>query len=193
MAPSDHITRLLRAWSDGDTLAADQVIPLVYSELRRLADGYLRRERPDHTLQPTALIHEAYMRLAGQQNLEWQNRNHFYGVAAHLMRLILTDYARSHLTAKRGSGGHKLPLEDESLPCKDHTEELVAIEEALQHLASFDERKCRILEMRFFGGMTPEQTAEALDISEPTVRRELRLARAFLRQQLTVEKKPDSA
>jgi len=183
--PSDQITQLLRSWGQGEKAAIDQVIPLVYSELRRLADSYLRRERPDHTLQPTALIHEAYLRLAAQRN-EWQNRGHFYGVAAHLMRLILTDYARSHLTSKRGSGDRKLPLHEDSLASTTHPEDLLALEEALAQLAQVDERKCRILEMRFFGGMTPEQTAEALGISEPTIRRELRLARAFLRQQLTL-------
>src|SRR5262249_10827547 len=158
----------------------DQVIPLVHAELRRLADSYLRRERPDHTLQPTALINEAYIRLASQREMDWQNRSHFYGVAAHLMRNILTDYARAHLTAKRGGGDSKLPLHEDSLPSNGHLEDLLALEEALSELARLDERKCRILEMRFFAGMTPEQTAEALGVSEPTIRRELRLARAFL-------------
>ena len=133
---SDQITELLRSWNQGDRVAMDQVIPLVYSELRRLADSYLRRERPDHTLQPTALIHEAYLRLASQKDLHWQNRSHFYGVAAHLMRLILTDYARSHLTAKRGSGEPKLPLHEDALASTGHPEDLLAMEQALAQLTS---------------------------------------------------------
>jgi len=171
----------------------EQVIPAVYGELRRLADSYLRRERPDHTLQPTALIHEAYFRLAAQRDIEWQSRSHFFGVAAHLMRLILTDYARTHLARKRGGGSRKVPLDEGSLASSSHPEDLLALEEALAELARLDERKCRILEMRFFASMTPEETAEALGVSEPTIRRELRLARAFLRQQLILEKDSNSA
>jgi RNA polymerase sigma factor (TIGR02999 family) len=189
----DPITQLLRSWRQGDKVAADQVFSLVYAELRRLADSYLRRERPDHTLQPTALIHEAYLRLAGQKEVDWQNRSHFYGVAAHLMRLILTDYARSHLSAKRGSGDRKVPLEEGALASNSHPEDLLALDEALEALARLDERKCRILEMRFFAGMTPEETAIALGVSEPTIRREVRLARAFLRQRLTLEEKAEPA
>lgn len=184
----DNITQLLRSWSHGDAVAMEQVIPAVYGELRRLADSYMRRERPDHTLQPTALIHEAYLRLAAQRDVEWQSRSHFFGVAAHLMRLILTDYARTHLAAKRGGGDRKLSLEEGSLGSTSHPENLLALEEALAELSRMDERKCRILEMRFFAGLTPEETAEALGVSEPTIRRELRLARAFLRQRLTLEK-----
>jgi len=171
----------------------EQVIPAVYGELRRLADSYLRRERPDHTLQPTALIHEAYLRLAAQKDIEWQSRSHFYGVAAHLMRLILTDYARTHLAGKRGGGSRKVPLDEGSLAATSHPEDLLALEEALAELDRLDERKSRILEMRFFAGMTPEETAEALGVSEPTIRRELRLARAFLRQHLILEKDSSSA
>ena len=171
----------------------EQVLPLVYDELRRLADSYLRRERPGHTLQPTALINEAYLRLAAQREMDWQNRSHFYGVAAHLMRNILTDHARAYLTAKRGGGDSKLPLQEDFAASSAHLEDLLALEEAMSALARVDERKCRILEMRFFAGMTPEQTAEALGVSEPTIRRELRLARAFLRQQLTLETNSNSA
>jgi RNA polymerase sigma factor (TIGR02999 family) len=184
---SDQITQLLRSWSNGDNPAMNAVIPLVYSELRRLAESYLRRERPDHTLQPTALIHEAYLRLAGQKSLEWQNRSHFYGVVAHLMRQILTDYARTHVAAKRGNGDRKLTLDEHSLVSNSHPEDLLALEEALAELARVDKRKCRVVEMRFFAGMTPEATAEALGVSEPTIRREFRLARAFLRQHLTLK------
>ena len=184
----EKITAMLRSWNVGDKAALQSLIPVVYAELRRLADSYLRRERPDHTLQATALIHEAYLRLAAQHSVEWQNRSHFFGVAAHLMRLILTDHARAHHAAKRGGGGERVTLDEAALASADHLESVLALEEALSLLASFDERRCRILEMRLFAGMTPAETAEALGVSEPTVRRELRLAKAWLRQQLTLQK-----
>jgi RNA polymerase sigma factor (TIGR02999 family) len=187
-ARPEVITAMLRSWKSGDPAALQDLIPVVYAELRRLADSYLRRERPDHTLQATALIHEAYMRLAVQRGVAWQSRSHFFGVAAHLMRLILTDHARAHHAVKRGGGGGKVEFDEATIASADHLENLLALEEALANLASFDERRCRILEMRFFGGMTPEETAEALGVSEPTIRRELRLAKAWLRQQLTLEK-----
>jgi RNA polymerase sigma factor (TIGR02999 family) len=187
-ARPEEITAMLRSWKSGDTAALQDLIPVVYAELRRLADSYLRRERPDHTLQATALIHEAYMRLAVQRGVAWQSRSHFFGVAAHLMRLILTDHARAHHAVKRGGGGEKVEFDESTIASADHLENLLALEEALANLASFDERRCRILEMRFFGGMTPEETAEALGVSEPTIRRELRLAKAWLRQQLSLKK-----
>ena len=179
---------MLRSWNAGDSAALQSVIPVVYAELRRLAESYLRRERPDHTLQATALIHEAYLRLAVQHSVEWQNRSHFFGVAAHLMRLILTDHARAAHAAKRGGGGERVTFDEASIASTGHLENLLALEEALTLLAAVDERRCRILEMRLFAGMTPAETAEALGVSEPTVRRELRLARAWLRQQLTLPK-----
>jgi RNA polymerase sigma factor (TIGR02999 family) len=184
----EDVTAMLRSWRGGNPAAFQDLIPVVYAELRRLADSYLRRERPDHTLQATALIHEAYLRLASQHSVDWQSRSHFFGVAAHLMRLILTDHARAHQAAKRGGGGDQVTFDEAAIASPDHLEDLLALEEALTRLASFDERRCRILEMRFFGGMTPEETAEALGISEPTVRREMRLAKAWLRQQLTLDK-----
>jgi RNA polymerase sigma factor (TIGR02999 family) len=184
----EEITAMLRSWNAGNGAAFHTLIPVVYAELRRLADSYLRRERPDHTLQATALIHEAYMRLAAQHSVEWQSRSHFFGVAAHLMRLILTDHARAHQAAKRGGEGERITFDEATIASTTHLENLLALEEALTLLASFDERRCRILEMRFFGGMTPEETAESLGVSEPTVRRELRLAKAWLRRQLTFEK-----
>ena len=187
-ARPEEITAMLRSWNAGDQAAFESLIAVVYAELRRLADSYLRRERPGHTLQATALIHEAYLRLAAQHSLEWQSRSHFFGVAAHLMRLILADHARAHQAAKRGGGGDKITFDETTIASANHLEDLLALEEALTRLASFDERRCRMLEMRFFGGMTPEETAEALGVSEPTVRRELRLAKAWLRQQLTFEK-----
>jgi RNA polymerase sigma factor (TIGR02999 family) len=185
--PAD-ITGMLQSWNRGDTRAFQWLMPVVYSELRRLADGYLRRERPDHTLQATALIHEAWLRLAVQHGVEWESRSHFFGVAAHLMRLILTDHARARQAAKRGGGGQRVDLDESSLASANRLEDLLALEEALTLLETFDERRCRILEMRFYGGMGPREVAEALGISEPTVRRELRLARAWLRQQLTFQK-----
>lgn len=187
METSYDITAMLRWWNRGDDAALQALVPVVYDELRRLADSYLRRERPGHTLEATALIHEAYLRLAAQKNVEWQNRSHFFGVAAHLMRLILTDYARAHLAAKRGGDGRKVEFDENAMGMSRSPEDLIALEEALDLLAAFDARKARILEMRFFGGMTPEETAESLGVSEPTVRRELRLAKAWLRRHLTLE------
>ena len=187
MGTSYDITAMLRWWNRGDDAALQALVPVVYDELRRLADSYLRRERPGHTLQATALIHEAYLRLAAQENVEWQNRSHFFGVAAHLMRLILTDYARAHLAAKRGGDGQKVEFDENAMGMSRSPEDLIALEEALELLAAFDDRKARILEMRFFGGMTPEETAESLGVSEPTVRRELRLAKAWLHRHLTLE------
>jgi RNA polymerase sigma factor (TIGR02999 family) len=181
----DHdITRLLHAWSQGDKASLNALIPVVHAELHRLAEGYLRRERPGHTLQATALIHEAYMRLVNQRQ-DLRNRNHFYGVAAHLMRLILTDHARTRLAQKRGAGIEEMPLESVRNEGKsDRLEDLLALEEALDELNRVDERRCRILEMRFFGGMTPGETAEVLGVSEPTIHREMRLARAWLLRRL---------
>ncbi|MBI1787039.1 MAG: sigma-70 family RNA polymerase sigma factor [Acidobacteria bacterium] len=189
-SPSTHqITKLLRDWSGGDPSALDQLTPLVYEELRRLAAAYLRRERPDHTLQATALIHEAYLRLIDQKDQRWENRAHFFGIAAHLMRLILVDHARVHRAAKRGFGESPLPLEEALVMSVDRTEELLALEEALTALAAFDERKCRMIELRFFGGLGPEETAKVLGVSVPTVHRELKLAKAWLRRQLTSPEK----
>ena len=191
-SPSPGVTQLLRQWSQGDNSALEQLTPIVYQELRRLADSYMRRERPDHTLQATALIHEAYLRLVDQSQPPWQNRAHFFGVAAHLMRLILVDHARSHRAAKRGSGSRNISLDEALVLSDDRTEDLLALEEALCALAKFDERKCRIVEMRFFSGLSPEETADALGISAPTVHRELRLAKAWLHSQLSLEKKAGS-
>src|SRR5436190_20596852 len=142
----EQITAMLRSWNAGDSAAFQALIPVVYAELRRLADSYLRRERPDHTLQATALIHEAYLRLAAQHGVEWQSRSHFYGVAAHLMRLILTDHARAHRAAKRGGGTGKVGFDEATVASTNHLENLLALEEALTNLAAFDERRCRILE-----------------------------------------------
>lgn len=163
-------------------------MPLVYQELRQLAGGYLKNERPDHTLQPTALIHEAYLRLVDQSASHFESRAHFFGVAARLMRQILVDHARTRIAAKRGAGAQKIPLDDAPpLSTPDSAAELLALDEALKKLASFDERKCRVIEMRSFGGMSVEETARALGISEPTVKRETRLAQSWLRHELELK------
>jgi RNA polymerase sigma-70 factor, ECF subfamily len=174
-----EVTSLLAASSQGDEEALDKLLPLVYAELRKLASRYLRRERPDHSLQATALVHEAYLRLIGQE-VSWQNRAHFFGVAAEMMRRILIDNARKHQAAKRGSGGVKLSL-DEALDMADEkAAELVALDDALKALAVFDEQKSRIVELRFFGGLSIEETAEVLGLSTATVVRQWKMAKAWL-------------
>jgi RNA polymerase sigma factor (TIGR02999 family) len=180
----NEITPLLLRWGRGEQAALDQLMPIVYEELRNLAHSYLSRERPDHTLQPTALINEAYLRLRNQDFPDWQSRKHFYGVAAQLMRQILVDYARTRATNKRGSGVQKLPL-DEALTFSDeNAAELVALGEALVALEKFDERKVRIIELRYFGGLSLEETADALGVSVTTISQETRLARAWLRREM---------
>jgi len=182
--PPHEITQLLLRWSQGDQAALDQLMPVVYDELHKLADGYLRRERPDHTLQPTALINETYLRLVKQDFPEWQSRRHFYGVAAQLMRQILVDYARSRAADKRGGGDQKYSL-DESLSFSDErAADLVALDDALVALATFDERKVRIIELRYFGGLSLEETAAELGLSVATIGHEMRLARAWLRREM---------
>ncbi len=183
--PPNDITRFLLRWSRGDQAALDLLMPVVYEELHKLAQGYLCRERPDHTLQPTALIHEAYLRLVKQDFPEWQSRKHFYGVAAQLMRQILVEYARARAADKRGGAGQKFSL-DEALTISDEkSAELVALDEALVALAKFDERKVRIIELRFFGGLSLAETAAVLGVSIPTIGLEMRLARAWLRREMS--------
>jgi len=182
--PHNEITQLLLRWSSGDQAALNQLMPIVYDELYKLAHGYLRRERPDHTLQPTALINEAYLRLVKQDFPEWQSRRHFYGVAAQLMRQILVDYARTRAADKRGGGAQILSL-DEALTFSDEkAAEFVAFDDALLALAKFDWRKVRIIELRYFGGLSLEETAAELGISITTIGDEMRLARAWLRREL---------
>src|SRR5262245_35604830 len=151
------LTLLLRRWSSGDASALNEITPLVYGQLRMLADGYLRRERPDHTLQPTALIHEAYLRLV-DQNQPFESRKQFYGVAAHLMRMILVDHARARGAFKRGNGAHKVPLENVGLISAERGVDLLALNEVLERLMAFDERKARAVELRYFAGMSVEET-----------------------------------
>jgi RNA polymerase sigma-70 factor (ECF subfamily) len=177
--PQSDVTRLLVASSQGDQEALDKLLPLVYTELRHLAERYLHRERPDHTLQPTALVHEAYLRLI-DQDVSWQNRAHFFGVAAEMMRRILIDHARKHQAAKRGSGGIKISL-DEAIDLTDErAAELIALDDALKALAEFDPQKSRIVELRFFGGLSIEETAAVLDIGTATVIRQWKMAKAWL-------------
>ncbi|HKI04103.1 MAG TPA: sigma-70 family RNA polymerase sigma factor [Thermoanaerobaculia bacterium] len=182
---ASKVTRLLMAWRDGQEEALDQLMPLIYQELKQLARGYLRGERPDHTLQPTALIHEAYLRLADQRLPQWQNRAHFYGIAARVMRQILVDHARRHQASKRGSDQQRVTLDKAIVFTDDRAADVVALDDALKELATFDERKCRVIELRFFGGLSLEETAEALGISIATVGRELRLASAWLHRQMS--------
>ncbi len=179
-----RVTQLLRAWKGGDEPALEQLTPLVHDELRRVARRYMRRERVDHTLQPTALINEAYVRLIDIRQTQWQDRAHFFAVAARLMRRILIDHARSHASLKRGAGARKLSL-DEALdvaPEKSHG--LVALDDALKGLELIDVRKSRVIELRFFGGLTVEETAEVLKVSPETVTRDWRLAKAWLLREI---------
>lgn len=177
---SEPVTMLLQQWRDGDQAALDALTPIVYDELRRLAASYLRRERDGHTLQPTALLHEAYVKLANQQDKDWKSRAHFFGVAAHLMRQILVDHARGRNREKRGAGMAKVQLNEALDASQERPEILVQLDDALNELAKFDERKSKVVEMRFFAGMSVEETAEALSISVATVGREQRMAEAWL-------------
>jgi len=184
-SPNNQVTRLLTDWSKGDQAALDQLIPLIYQELHKIANGYLSRERPGHTIQPTALIHEAYLRMAAQQMPEWKNRKHFFGVAAQLMRQILVEHARAHAAAKRGSGEQHLQLDEALAYSTERASELVALDDALTALAAFDPRKTRMVELRFFGGLTLEETADVLGVSVPTVTREMRVAQAWLHREMS--------
>ncbi len=174
------VTRLLERWSGGDRAALDELMPLVYDELRRLAGNYLRRERPGHTLQPTALVHEAYMRMVDQTRVQWQNRAHFFGVAAQMMRRILVDHARANAAEKRGGELQKIALDENIDVSGESDKNLVALDDALNRLAELDPQKSRIVELRFFGGLTAEETAEAMGVSVPTVKRQWRMAKAWL-------------
>lgn len=178
---------LLAAWSNGDAGALDQLVPLVNAELRRLARGYMARERAGHTLQVTALVNEAFVRLTDARQLSWKSRAHFIGIAARLMRRVLVDHARTRGTSKRGGDSVLVGLDeadDKAQVSADPSLELIALDRALERLASVDERKSRVIEMRYFGGMTVEETAEALSISEDTVKRDWRIAKLWLLRDL---------
>jgi RNA polymerase sigma factor (TIGR02999 family) len=187
----EEITQLLMNWSQGDKAALDQLVPLVYPELRRLAKRHMNRENPAHTLQTSALINEAYLKLVDQQNVQWQNRAHFFAVAAQVMRHILVDHARTRNYAKRGGGASKLPLDEAAALTERRATELIALDDALRDLARLDERRSQIIELRFFGGLSLEETAEVMNISPSTVQREWRAARAWLHH--TIENKPDQS
>lgn len=185
MPESSEVTELLLAWREGDAEALDRLMPLVYDELRRVAEGYLKRESSGHTLQATALVHEAYLRLVGKNHPNWHGRIHFYTVAAKVMRRILVDHARGRRAVKRGRGAVKVPLDSgvAAVPV-ERPSDLVALDEALSALAALDPRKARVIELRFFGGLTIDETAQALEVSTATVVNETRLARAWLYQEL---------
>lgn len=180
----NEVTLLLREWSEGDAGALERLIPLVYNELQRLARAHLRDERAGHTLQPTALVHEAYLRLVDQRRVNWQNRGHFFSVAAQMMRRILVDHARARLTKKRGHGVRTIGL-DEAIPVSTEADAaLVSLDDALAGLKDLDPRQCRVVELRYFAGLTLEETAEALAVSTATVKREWTLAKAWLRREM---------
>ena len=183
--PRGDVTELLIRFRQGDQAADSQLIPLVYAELRRLASGCLKRERSDHTLQPTALVHEAFVRLAEGNQPPWQDRAHFFAVAARLMRQILVEHARRHQALKRGKGFERIPLEEEFVFSEEKSAEMLALDEVLERLARQDERQSRIVEMKFFGGLDIEEIAGLLEISPRTVKREWTMARAWLRQEMT--------
>ena len=182
-SPQD-VTRLLVRLTDGDRAVLDDLLPLIYGELRRLAGGYLRRERQGHTLEPTALVHEAYLRMVDQTQVRWQNRAHFFGVAAQMMRRILVDHARAHQAEKRGGEAQILSLDENIDVSGERSAELVALDEALERLAELDPEKSRVVELRFFGGLSVEETAEVLGVSAPTVKRHWRMAKAWLYGQM---------
>jgi RNA polymerase sigma factor (TIGR02999 family) len=179
------VTALLQAWSAGDSTALDRLVPLVHSELRRLARRHMRRERPGHTLQTTALIHEAYLRLVGAQHVEWQSRAHFFGIAARVMRRVLVDFARERGYRKRGGGSCRVTLDESLLIAQAPDADLVALDDGLNALAEVDPRKSRAIELRFFGGLSIEEAALVLDVSPETVKRDCRLAKAWLLRWLT--------
>lgn len=179
------VSQLLRAWAGGDLQARDELVPLVYHELRKRASGYLRHERPDHTLQATALVHEAFLRLAGQNRVAWQNRGHFYAVAAQMMRRILVDYARERLAAKRPGAALRVDLDESIQAPKAPGSDILMLDEALNELSTMDPRQGQIVELRYFGGLSEQEVAEALSVSRATVTREWRRARAWLYHRMT--------
>jgi len=189
---SQEVTLLLIAWSEGDQAALEKLIPLVYQELRRLAKRYLKRERPGHSLQTTALVHEAYLRLIDSSRVRWQNRAHFFAVSAQLMRRILVDFARSRRYLKRGGEAQHVSLGEALDIAEARGAALIALDDALLALARIDERKSRVIELRYFGGLSVEETAETLKVSTETVKRDWRLARTWLRRELAGKDSDDA-
>ena len=184
MTTQHEITRLLADWSNGDRQALEKLTPLVYDELRRLAGRYLRQERAGHTLQSTALVHEAYMKLVGQNNVRWQNRAHFFGIAAQMIRRILVDYARARKADKRGAGAERLSLDEAIALPGGQDLDLVALDDALEGLAKIDARQSRLVELRFFAGLTIEETAEVMQMSLATAKRDWVSAKAWLSREV---------
>ena len=180
-----EVTQILQNWSGGDAQAPERLMPFVYEEMRRLARAFLAKERGNHTLQPTALVHEAYARLVDQTRVNWQNRAHFYGIASNMMRRVLIDHARAHATGKRGGGVMHLSIDDVQIPIEERAASLLDLDEALEKLKEMDERKCKIIEMRFFGGLSDEEIAEVLGVSTRTVLRDWKTARLWLYRELT--------
>src|SRR3989442_8538840 len=180
-----EVTQLLIEWSNGDKAALDKLMPLIYEELRRLARHYMSREHPGHTLQTTAVVNEAYLRLVNRKRVRWQNRAHFFAIAAQLMRSILVDHARSHAYAKRGGGARKIGLDEAMIISQQRAAEVVALDDALKQLAEIDPQQSRIVELRFFGGLTIEETAEVLGLSPATIKREWSTAKAWLYHELS--------
>ena len=183
--PPNEVTLLLQGWRNGDRKALDTLLPLVYKELRRLAHFQLQRERPDHTLQSAALVHEAYLRLIGLNSPQWESRTHFFAIAAQLMRQILVDYARRHGAAKRGGGTHKLCLEDAAALGRQNDVDVVSVDDALTALAKIDPRQSRIVELRFFAGLSLQEISEVLEIAPATVQRDWMAARAWLHREIS--------
>jgi RNA polymerase sigma factor (TIGR02999 family) len=180
-----QVTELLAAWGDGDQAALDELMPLVYEELRRLAHKCMRRERPDHTMQTSGLVNEAYLRLVDQKNIRWQDRAHFFGIAARLMRQVLVDYARKRRYAKRGADARRVSLDEAMIVSEGRAADVVALDDALKSLAEIDPRQSQIVELRFFGGLSIEETAEVLAVSPGTVMRDWTLAKAWLHRAIT--------
>jgi RNA polymerase sigma-70 factor, ECF subfamily len=180
MSENQEVTLLLSALTRGDDGAATKLIPVVYDELRRLAGSYMRRERVDHTLQATALVHEAYLKLVEQRSVDWQSRAHFFGVAAQLMRRILIDHARGHTRQKRGGEQRKVSLDEAFVFSEKQADELLAVDDSLNRLAEIDPRQARVVELRFFGGLSVEEAAEVLGVSPKTVKRDWSVAKAWL-------------
>ena len=184
---ASEITRILHNWNDGDEEAKELLLPFVYEQLKRQARILMANERADHTLQPTALVHEAFIRLSDDAGIEWENRSHFYGIASKLMRQILIEYARQHNADKRGNHKIHFSIHDQQIPTEERAGSIIVLDETLERLAEIDERQAKVIEMRFFGGFTNEEIAKALDISERTVKRIWKAARFWLYRELNEE------
>jgi RNA polymerase sigma factor (TIGR02999 family) len=189
--PDPQVTQLLLAWGQGEQAALDEMLPLVYEELRRLAHRYMAGERPDHTLQTTALVNEAYLRLIDVRQVRWENRAHFFAISAQLMRRILVEFARKRGSEKRGGGVQKVSFDEALIGPQEQGQDLVALDDALKAMAAVDPRQSKVVELRFFGGLSVEETAEALQVSPQTVLRDWKLAKAWLRLEMRNSRKQE--